>query len=259
LASGRSIVFPVFQFMVCPPVLWSCKLSDLMLKRGIINSFGVFQTYYETDFLHNSSPSSISWIGSMQSFLLLVIGVVSGPLYDMGYLRPLVLGGSTLIILGFVGLSFCSAYWQVFLAQAVCIGIGTGCLYVPSVALLPQYFSSKRALVTGIAASGSSLGGVVYPILFTRLLPMIGFQWTMRAFVLGPITGLLSSILMRPRRLANERSTKPSRRRALIDTAAFKEKPYVLYCVGMFFSCMSVSPIFSPIKVLLQSNNCPRY
>ncbi|KAL2049322.1 hypothetical protein ABVK25_010419 [Lepraria finkii] len=57
---------------------------------GIVNSFGVYQTYYENDLLSATSTSSqISWIGSIQAFLLVVIGVVTGPIFDQGYLQPL--------------------------------------------------------------------------------------------------------------------------------------------------------------------------
>ena len=44
------------------------------------------------------------------------------------------------------------------LAQGLIVGLGFGCLFVPSVAIIPGYFSKKRALAVGIAASGSSVG-----------------------------------------------------------------------------------------------------
>jgi hypothetical protein len=51
--------------------------------RGIVNTYGVFQTYYESDLLRTESPSNISWIGSIQAFLLLLVGVITGPLFGM--------------------------------------------------------------------------------------------------------------------------------------------------------------------------------
>ena len=38
------------------------------------------------------------------------------------------------------------------------MGLGMTCLFVPCVAVLPPYFSSRRALAMGLAASGSSIG-----------------------------------------------------------------------------------------------------
>jgi MFS family permease len=209
------------------------------LRRGTINTFGVFQTYYETAFLSDQSPSNISWIGSMQAFLLLIIGVMTGPLYDAGYFRALVLTGSFLVVFGLMMTSLCSKYWQVMLAQAICIGLGNGCLYIPSVAILPQYFTTKKALATGLAASGSSLGGVIYPIVFRQLQPRIGFGWGTR--VLGFIslaTCLFSVSVMRVRQM-------PKQKRSLLEPAAFTEAPYSLFCTAMFSGYVGFfGPIF---------------
>lgn len=43
-----------------------------------------------------------------------------------------------------------------------------------------SWFHHRRALAFGIMAAGSSIGGVIYPILVSHLVPKIGFPWTMR-------------------------------------------------------------------------------
>jgi len=135
--------------------------------------------------------------------------------------------------------SLCSQYWQVLLAQAFCIGLGQGCLFIPSVAMLPQYFTTKRAFATGLAASGSSLGGVIYPIVFSQLQPKIGFAWTTR--ILGFIalaTCLFSISVMRVREM-------PKKKRSLVEPSAFKEAPYSFFCSAMFFGYVGFfGPIF---------------
>lgn len=50
----------------------------------------------------------------------------------------------------------------------------------PSFSSTTTWFQKKRALAMGIIASGSSMGGVVLPIMVNRLIPTIGFGWTMR-------------------------------------------------------------------------------
>ncbi|KIX04723.1 uncharacterized protein Z518_05593 [Rhinocladiella mackenziei CBS 650.93] len=196
---------------------------------GTVNAFGVFQTYYENNPLWHEPPSNISWIGSIQAFLLLLIGVITGPAYDAGYFRALITTGAILIPLGFMMTSLAKEYWQTMLAQAFCIGIGNGCIFIPSVAILPQYFSTRKALANGIAASGSSLGGVIYPIVFRRVEQQLGFGWATR--VIGFIsfaTVWFSVLVMKPRII-------PKHKRHLTDLAAFKEIPYVLFCAAMFF------------------------
>ncbi|OQD85338.1 hypothetical protein PENANT_c010G03688 [Penicillium antarcticum] len=124
---------------------------------GILNTFGAYQTYYETGQLYTTSSSNISWIGSVQSSLLLILGLVTGPLYDAGYFHALLYSGSFMILLGQMMTSLCHEYYQALLAQGFCIGIGVGLIFIPSVAILSTYFGSKLALANGIAAAGSGL------------------------------------------------------------------------------------------------------
>ena len=68
-----------------------------------------------------------------------------------------------MLVLGQMMLSLCKEYWQVLLAQAFCIGIGCGALFIPSVAILSTYFTTRIATVVGISAAGSSLGTIPLP------------------------------------------------------------------------------------------------
>lgn len=127
-----------------------------------VNTFGAYQTYYQSGILASSSPSDISWIGSVQAFLLMLVGALTGPIYDAGYFRALLSVGSFAVVFGFMMLSLATTYWQVILAQGICVGLGAGCLFVPSVAILSTYFSTKIATAMGLAAAGSSLGKHVH-------------------------------------------------------------------------------------------------
>jgi MFS family permease len=42
------------------------------------------------------------------------------------------------------------------------------------------WFLKKRGAALGCVAAGSSLGGVIFPIMITHLLPEVGFGWTIR-------------------------------------------------------------------------------
>lgn len=44
------------------------------------------------------------------------------------------------------------------------MGIGLGLTFVPSMSILVMHFERRRALASGIALSGSSIGAVVFPI-----------------------------------------------------------------------------------------------
>jgi hypothetical protein len=143
--------------MIIPRAL---KLTLYLLAfRGITNTFGAYQTYYEANLLKSQTPSQISWVGSIQAFLLLFVGgLITGPIFDAGYIRGLVLVGSVAAVFGMMMTSICIEYWQVVLAQGLCVGVGAGCMLLPSVAIMPQYFTKGRAFATGIAVAGSSTG-----------------------------------------------------------------------------------------------------
>ena len=145
-----------------PPALLLTKqilmLGVIPRNRGIVNTFGAYQDYYVSELLANKTPSAISWIGTLQGFLLLVVGILTGPIFDRGYVRHLIVVGTFLVVFGMMMTSLGKAYWEVLLAQGICVGVGAGCLFLPSVAIMATYFSSKRAFMTGITNAGGSIG-----------------------------------------------------------------------------------------------------
>lgn len=210
---------------------------------GFTLSYGAFQSYYSSTLLRSSSPSSISWIGTVQAWLLVVIGVLSGPLFDMGYFRPMLFVGNFLVVFGIMMLSLCHTYWQVFLAQGVCMGLGAGLLYIPSLALVGIWFAKKRAIAFGIVMSGIAVGGVIYIIMFNRLLTTHGFPWAIRgmgfvalvcALVAFPALLSGSSVLARPRKT-----------RALLDRSALHDRLFIAFTVSTFFNFLGyIVPYF---------------
>lgn len=128
--------------------------------RGIFATYGAFQTFYQRDLLSNQSSSTISWIGSAQSCLVVICGVVTGPLFDRGYLMHLTVTGCVLLVFGMMMTSLCTTYYQFFLAQGICVGLGAGICYIPSIALVSTQFTTKRPFAVGLASTGSSIGKI---------------------------------------------------------------------------------------------------
>lgn len=174
------------------------------------------------------SPSSISWIGSVQSCLLMLVGVITGPLFDAGYFHWMTGFATFTLPFALMMTSISTKYWHFVLSQGVCAGLAAGCLLVPSIAILPQYFQRKAAFANGLAASGSSIGGVLYPIMFEQLWKKVGFAWATRAlgFVCF-VTICISSSIMRVR-------VSPKTKRKMFHASAFKEPKYCLFAGAMF-------------------------
>ncbi|KAL7622145.1 hypothetical protein AAE478_007647 [Parahypoxylon ruwenzoriense] len=187
---------------------WSQVLASFLTNfctLGLSNSFGIFQAFYEHEVLSSYSASNISWIGTTMGFLLSIFGAVSGFLYDRGHVRRLMYAGTFLSIAGLLGTSFAEQYHWVFLSFGVVLGFGCGAMFVPSIAIVQNYFSTRSALANAIASSGSSIGGIVYPILFRQLHDRVGFPWTVRIFAF--INGILlmtACLLFKPRKMVKE-------------------------------------------------------
>ncbi|KAI4653500.1 hypothetical protein J4E93_001266 [Alternaria ventricosa] len=199
---------------------------------GFTLTYGAFQTYYRTTLLTSSTPSAISWIGTVQAWLLIVIGTLSGPLFDLGYFRSMLLVGNFLVVLGIMMLSLSTQYWQVFLSQGVCMGLGAGLLYIPSLAMVGVWFSKKRALAMGIVMSGIAVGGVIYIIMFDRLTKTAGFPWAIRAIGFVALAAALLSI---PALLSGSAWLKHKRkRRALFDKSALHDRLFLIFTACSF-------------------------
>lgn len=228
---------------------WSqcfCAWLVIMNTWGFSNSFGAFQTYYESILPQN--PSAISWIGSIQAWLLFFLGAFSGRALDAGLFRSTVIIGAILLLLGLFMMSLSTKYWQLFLTQGVLAGIGGGIIFCPVMGLLSTYFAKKRGLAVGIATSGNALGGIVYPLIVRQLLPRIGFAWTAR--VLGFVNVLclsLAVVVMKPR--LPPRKTGP-----IIEWTAIKDIPYVLFVIGV---CFLMAPVFFVFYYVCICHACP--
>ena len=207
---------------------------------------GTFQAFYEVEILRSESASNLSWIGSLQTFLSLFGGIAAGPLFDRGYLRSLTCVGGFLVVLGMMLTSVCYSYWQFVLTQGLLVGLGCACLFTPGMAIVPQYFTKNRNLALGLATSGASLGGILYPIMFNQLLQRgVGFGWSCRilAFViLG--TMMFAVAIVRWRGKQGTAAAKPSG--AL---GAWKEPAYVMFTVCSFFGFMGIYVPFYYIQL----------
>ncbi|KAH8199088.1 hypothetical protein TruAng_006724 [Truncatella angustata] len=214
---------------------WICAIAGHLVIAntwGFINSFGVFQAYYVT--LLGRPPSDVSWIGSLQIFLTFFIGTFTGRVTDAGFFRPVMLLGTFFVALGIMTTSIATQYWQFVLSQGICMGLGNGCLFCPTISTVSTYFDKKRSFAIGITAAGSVTGGLIFPAMARQLLPSVGFGWAVRAIGFVQVgTLLFSNFLMKSR-------LPPRRTGSLVEWGAFKEPEYVFYAVGMFFNFWAV-------------------
>lgn len=131
--------------------------------------------------------------------------------------------------------SLCKEYYQFILAQGLLGGLSIGMLLSPSLAVTGHYFQKNRAKAMGVVVAGSSLGGVLIPIMLTKMFPNpnLHFGWTMR------IVGFFMLAILAPSCYAIRPRLPPRRGRFLLPRA-FTELPYVAMVAGIFMLLLGV-------------------
>lgn len=212
---------------------------------GYTNAFGVYQDFYVREYLTNYTPSDIGWIGGIQVFLAFACGIFSGRAFDRGYFHHLMIGGALLHSFSFfmLSLSHEQKYYQVFLSQGLGGGLGTGIVYVPSLAIVSHYFQRNRPLAMGIVAVGAALGAVVHPIMLNHLFyGPVGFHNGVRiSAAFNTLLLGLANAMMRTRLPPTKIST------SIPFGEFFHDVPYVLVVIGLL---LVFGGLFFPIFYL---------
>ncbi|KAK3313631.1 putative MFS monocarboxylate transporter [Apodospora peruviana] len=169
---------------------------------GFVNAFGVFQEYYKQNMLQDKSESDISWIGSVSIFLIYILSPVAGIVVDRFGPTTLLASGSLGLLVAVFTTSLCTKYYQFFLAQAVLLGASMAFLTLPPISVVSRCLPKHRGLAVGLVVGGSSIGGVVWPIMLERLLSTtdLGFGWVMRivGFTMLPLLAFACATVREP-------------------------------------------------------------
>ncbi|KAK9458666.1 major facilitator superfamily domain-containing protein [Lipomyces oligophaga] len=196
---------------------------------GIWNSMGVFQAWLVENSLQNYSEGTVSWIFSVYTFLFFLGGVQVGPIFDKYGVRALVTAGTLGFGIALMMFSLSKEYYQFFLSYAILGGISCSLIFTPSVAVIGQWFDKRRGIATGIATTGGSFGGIIFPLMLRSLVPKIGFAWSVRIVGFFELFfGLLSVFCLKSRIRGGAGSS------AMIDLKAFLDVKFATLAVGNF-------------------------
>ncbi len=153
----------------------------LFCTFGLVNCIGVFEEYYIHGPLSAYDQGTVSWIPSVQVWAMSFFGIFFGRVFDSYGPRWLLIIGTVFYVFGLMMTSLASQYYQFFLAQSVCAAIGSSAVFNACMASVVSWFFKNRAAAFGVMVSGSSMGGVVLPIMMDRMINEVGFPWAIRA------------------------------------------------------------------------------
>ena len=106
--------------------------------------------------------------------------------------------GDVLLPAAFIGASFATKSWHLYISQGAFVGIGVGLIYVPSTPVISQWFQKRRSLANGICAAGSGVGGIVMCFANEAMVESLGLEWALRiTAVITFVVNLAATLLMR--------------------------------------------------------------
>jgi MFS family permease len=119
---------------------------------------------------------SLAWFGGA------VGGLAMGPIAERIGVRWTVSFGA---IMAASGLTLASQgeVWQLYLGHGLFIGaLGNAGINAPLLIYTTRWFDKNRGIALGMVSSGMYLGGAVWPLIFERAIPEIGWRQTMVYF-----------------------------------------------------------------------------
>jgi MFS family permease len=183
---------------------WVIVFSSFMIHAftyGVTFCFGVFQEeYISKSTFGNVSTLAIAYIGSLSNAGLGLFAIPSGRLMDIFGHRTMCAVGAIILGFGLVLGSFSTEYYQILLTQGVLFGAGCSISFFPAITILSQWFHKRKGVATGIAVSGSGIGGLLISPLTKWMIDQYGALISLR--ILGIVCGItvfLSSFLLKTR------------------------------------------------------------
>ncbi|KAF2145556.1 uncharacterized protein K452DRAFT_220828 [Aplosporella prunicola CBS 121167] len=183
---------------------WVCTAAVFWINAhtwGLNSAYGVFLAHYlSTNTFAGATRLEFAFVGGLSiSQALLVAPAATWTTGRFGT-RTTLLVGVGFETAALVGASFARQMWQLFLSQGVCFGFGMGFLFVGSVGVVPQWFTTRRSFANGITASGSGLGGLMYSLATNAMIQRIGLAWAFRVLAIcACVVNTACSLLVRDR------------------------------------------------------------
>jgi MFS family permease len=170
-----------------------CMLNQAMAPGTIIVCFSVIAVPIQKEFETSRTALTLT-----MTLTYLVNGLTNpwlGAAMDRYSIRKILIGGAMCLAAGYFALSFSTSIIHVYLAYGLLLALAITTLGPLSYsALLPRWFVRRRARAVGLTVAGYGLGGLILPIVFQRLIELVGWRDAVRLFAGFVIVVLLPII-----------------------------------------------------------------
>ena len=251
-------------------VVFSCFIINLYVGGIIFFSFTAFFEPIQHEF--GWSYTQISLATSLRGLEMGIFAPIVGFFVDRFGSRKLLLGGTIVIGIGLVVLSFTQSLLMFYLCFLfIALGAG-GCTSVVTMTAVAIWFRRNVGLALGIMASGFGAGGLIIPLI-VFLIDASGWRLTLVILGVGMwLLGIPLSLIVRdrPEQLGlrpdgpiAESSTTPDRRESPEKTktaflALIKKRSFLYLNGAETVRMMAVTAVVTHLMPYLSSLGIPR-
>ena len=166
-----------------------------------MQTYGVYlSNYLATDYFPGATPLDYAFIGGIEFGAAMLIAPLCTILTRELGRKYVMSAGVVFMSGGFIAASFAKEIWQLYLSQGLLVGLGIGSLFIPAIAILPQWFLKRRSLAQGLASCGSGFGGLAFSLGTGAMIQQISLAWSLRVTgILCFIGNGISTVLVRDR------------------------------------------------------------
>ena len=151
-----------------------CAFGLMFTGFGIAYSFAAFFQAFQAEF--GAPRAHVSLVFSLCALLWFSTGVPGGMLADRFGPRGVCLAGVVCLVAGPALAAQASSVEILYLTYSIGVGVGIGLSYVPSIGAVQRWFTTNRALATGIAVSGIGAGNLAFPPLAAWWIDVFGWR-----------------------------------------------------------------------------------
>ncbi|OQV25976.1 putative Monocarboxylate transporter 14 [Hypsibius exemplaris] len=226
---------------------------------GVAGAFGMYRV--ELKELYPNEPHYlISFIGSLIYGVYLLMGPISCGLAETFGYRSTIMLGAVIASVGFFSSCYVTHLLWLYLTFGIIGGIGFGLIYSPSIMCVCSHFKERNALAVSITVCGSSVGGMLSPLIVPLLIEEYGWRSSMLFLSAASFQCCVAGALMRrppPSAEAIQESVKndersfwlpPKIREALGDMMSVKvytSRIFLLYNIASFICSIAfLTPLF---------------
>jgi MFS family permease len=153
------------------------------------------------------------WSHGRLSFMYTAFGLamglaspVTGWLIDRTGVKAVMATGAVMVGAGYIAASQAHSFGPLIAAFLV-IGAGVGCsTLVPAAVVAARWFSERRALALGVSITGTSIGGMVMPLVIEHLIASHGWRYAFAA-ISGPVLTVALPLILLGVRLPPQEQT----------------------------------------------------